>query len=762
MNAVPHLPLRPLASTVHLAVTGAAAAVTGLALATAETPGAHTLIVFAVLAAGAAVSQLLIVRTGRNQGVHTATAFVVAGAILLPPPLVVALVAIQHGPEWAKERYPWVIQTFNVANYTLGACGAWLAAHTIAADLRTAAAPDARTAVAGAAAAVVFVAINHVLLALMLRLARGLSLSDSALFTAESLGIDLSLAAFGVALAALWTSNPWLLPALLAPLALAHRFFGVLGRLRDTEERFQTFFDAAPVGMVVRDLGGGIVATNRALRELLGGGEQVDPRQLLAPAEAQRERELHDDLVSGARTGYAGEQRYETVAGAEVFAHSEVALVHDAGRRARFVLSMIQDVTSQKRLEEELAQAQKMEAIGRLAGGVAHDFNNLLTAISGYAGFAQHRLGEGDDALRGDLGEIVKAAERAHQLTRQLLAFGRKQIMEAQVLSLNDVVGDADTMLRRLIGENVEVVTVYGSGLGRVLADPGQLHQVIVNLVVNARDEMPDGGILTIETANRTVSPEEARRRGGDCRAGSYVTLSVRDTGRGIDAETKARLFEPFFTRKEIGKGTGLGLATVYGIVDQSGGFLEVESEPGRGAAFTVFLPSHGAAAEAAHPPGPLPEPVAEPLHEPAASGFESILLVEDDDAVRRYTEAVLSDAGYHVVAAADGAAAREHARRAHFDLLLADVIMPKVSGNELAAELGLPVVFMSGYSGELVERHGMLRRGTRLLQKPFTAAELRRQVREALDGDGERAADGDGAATGSAGLAEAVGVGSA
>ncbi|HKI91570.1 MAG TPA: ATP-binding protein [Gaiellaceae bacterium] len=750
--AVPRLPLRPLASTIYLSAAGAAAAAAGLSLATAVTPSARTLVEFVLLTAAAAGSQLLTVRTGRSQGVHTAAAFVVAGAILLPPPLVVAMVVIQHVPEWVKERYPWVIQSFNIANFTLGACGAWLAAHAIAAHPVGAGTSELRAAVAGAAAVAVFVSVNHVLLALMLRTARGLRPRETGLFSAETLGFDLSLSTFGVALAALSLSNPWLVPALLAPLALAQRFFGVVGKLRDTEERYQTLFDAAPIGMVVRDLEGAVVETNRALRELLGGGEEVEPRSLLTPEEAHRERELHDELVGGARERYASEQRYRMGTDAEVFAHTEVALVHDAGRRARFVLSMIQDITSQKRLEEELAQAQKMEAIGRLAGGVAHDFNNLLTAISGYAEFAQQRLRKGDDEIRGDLAEIVKAADRAHQLTRQLLAFGRKQIMESQVLSLNDVVGDADTMLRRLIGENIEIVTAYGSGLGRVFADPGQLHQVIVNLVVNARDEMPRGGTLTIETANRTISPREARRRGGEYRAGSFVTLAVRDTGHGMDAATKARLFEPFFTRKEVGRGTGLGLATVYGIVNQSGGFLEVESEPGLGAAFTVFLPSLGAAAASALPP-------AEPSREPTASGSESILLVEDDEAVRRFTEAVLSDAGYRVVAASDGVAAREQARHDRFDLLLTDVIMPKVSGTELAAELRLPAVFMSGYPGELVARHGLLGRGTRLVQKPFSAAELRCQVRATLD---EAAQPARGAAAGAAAVSMPLaGVGS-
>jgi len=283
-----------------------------------------------------------------------------------------------------------------------------------------------------------------------------------------------------------------------------------------------------------------------------------------------------------------------------------------------------------------------------------------------------------------------------------------------------------DTMLRRLIGENIEVATVYGSGLARVQADPGQLQQVIINLVVNARDEMPSGGTLSIETANEIVSPDEASRHGSYMQPGSFVTLTIRDTGRGMDSETKARLFEPFFTRKGVGKGTGLGLATVYGIVKQSEGFINVESEPGEGASFTICLP-----AVLASVPTPAPK---ESAPEPTPGGVESILLVEDEDMVRRYVATVLGGAGYRVLAAADGQEALRIAGSEQVDLLLSDVVMPKISGPELAERLSLPVLFMSGYTGDLIEQHEMLQPGVAYIQKPFTAGDLKRKVREALD----------------------------
>jgi signal transduction histidine kinase len=403
-----------------------------------------------------------------------------------------------------------------------------------------------------------------------------------------------------------------------------------------------------------------------------------------------------------------------------------VALVRDAGARAQFAIEMVEDVSQRKLLEDQLRQSQKMEAIGRLAGGVAHDFNNLLTAIIGYADLAVGQVGEGQGSVKEDIGEIRKAADRAHGLTRQLLAFGRKQILDPQVLNLNDVVGDMDTMLRRLIGENINVVTAYGSTLASVEADPGQLHQVIVNLVVNSRDEMTNGGTLTISTENVLVTEPAAAKLGSGAHAGRFVTLTIRDTGGGMDAQTKERLFEPFFTLKGVGKGTGLGLSTVDGIVSQSGGFIHVESELGQGAAFTVYLPAIDEPASAI--------PLAPP--EAARRGSETILLVEDEEVVRSLVQRMLESAGYRVLIAANGHDALALADAATFDLVLTDVVMPHMSGSELMSKLdhAVPVLFMSGYTAELVEQHRVLEAGSNLLQKPFTAVELTRKIRELLD----------------------------
>ena len=474
--------------------------------------------------------------------------------------------------------------------------------------------------------------------------------------------------------------------------------------------------------MIVRDLGGQIISTNPAFERMVGYSsdelEQIEPAKLFE----ESENELQPD------------HRFVTKDGSECWGRVDATVVRDAGQRPQFLLSMVQDVTEHKLLEDQLRQAQKMEAIGRLAGGVAHDFNNLLTAISGYTNLVLDRLRERDSDVVDDVNEIDRAAQRAHGLTRQLLAFSRKQLLQPQILSINDVVGDMDGMLRRLIGENIEVVTAYGSGLARVKADPGQLEQVILNLVVNACDEMPGGGTLSIETANVAVTAEEAARHGTEVEPGSFVTLTIRDTGRGMDAETKARMFEPFFTKKGVGKGTGLGLATVYGIVRQSGGFIDVESELGEGASFVIYLPAMLAAVEA-------PVETQEPAPEQAPGGTESILLVEDDDMVRRYVATVLRGAGYRVLVADGGPEAIEVARQEHVDLLVTDVVMPKISGPDLAERLDLPVLFMSGYTGALIEQHELLKPGMAYIQKPFTADELRAKVRETLDAsESERA----------------------
>jgi signal transduction histidine kinase/ActR/RegA family two-component response regulator len=385
-------------------------------------------------------------------------------------------------------------------------------------------------------------------------------------------------------------------------------------------------------------------------------------------------------------------------------------------------------------LEEQLRHSQKMEAVGRLAGGVAHDFNNLLTVIGGHAELLLMRLPKEAAAARAEIEEIRRAAERAVGLTRQLLAFGRKQILEPRVLDLNAVVGDMERMLRRLIGEDVELVTSLAPGLGRVRADPGQVEQVIMNLAVNARDAMPRGGRLTIETAELDVDQELARHH-VDFVPGRYVMLAVTDTGVGMDRADQAHIFEPFFTTKGPGQGTGLGLATVYGIVKQSGGHVWFYSEPGRGTCFKIYFPAvWEAAADLAPPPG-----------SGRSEGHETILLVEDEPAVRVLAREVLSLNGYRVLAAAGADEAhRLCAGRGDeadaIDLLITDVVMPGTSGRELAEALlaqrpGLRVLYISGYTADAIVRHGILHESLPFLSKPFSPQALTRKVREVLDG---------------------------
>jgi PAS domain S-box-containing protein len=388
------------------------------------------------------------------------------------------------------------------------------------------------------------------------------------------------------------------------------------------------------------------------------------------------------------------------------------------------------EMAERKSLQEQLVQAQKMEAIGRLAGGVAHDFNNLLTVINGYAQLLLERAA--DSRSRAQLQEIHNAGERAVALTRQLLAFSRQQILAPQVLDLNRVVTNIDKMIRRLIGEDIHLVTLCSTGIGRIKADVTQLEQIILNLAVNARDAMPRGGRLTIETAN--VELDETYAAGHwSVKPGAYVMLAVSDTGVGMDAETRARIFEPFFTTKEKGKGTGLGLATVYGIVKQSGGSIWVYSEPGRGTAFKIYLPRTDEAAQTK----PSPRPVA-----PAARVPATILLAEDEPSVRAMVRGVLESNGYKVLEARDGedalSIARDHKGPIH--LLLSDVVMPRMGGRELAEALApshreMKVLFMSGYTDDAIVHHGVLDPDMEFLQKPATPEAIARRVREVLDG---------------------------
>jgi signal transduction histidine kinase len=401
----------------------------------------------------------------------------------------------------------------------------------------------------------------------------------------------------------------------------------------------------------------------------------------------------------------------------------------DAQGRPTGTLSIGEDITERQRLEQQLRQAQKMEAIGRLAGGVAHDFNNVLTAIFGYTDLMSEDLPP-DSPMRHDIAEVRKAAQRAAGLTRQLLAFSRQQVLEPVVLNANELIEDFEKMLGRMIGEDVELRLTLARDLGNVRADPGQVQQVLMNLVVNARDAMPTGGKLLIETANADLTQHYVDMH-QPVVPGQYVMLAVTDTGVGMNADIKTRIFEPFFTTKEKGKGTGLGLSTVYGIVKQSGGYVWVYSEPGRGTTFKIYLPRVDAPTQ----------PPSAPREATRLTGTETILIAEDDEILRRLTKGLLEKAGYRVLDAENAtvalAAARAHPGPIH--LLLADVVMPGGSGRELARQLAefrpdTKVLYVSGYTDDAIVHHGMLEPGLDFLPKPFTPAALARKVRDVLD----------------------------
>jgi nitrogen-specific signal transduction histidine kinase/ActR/RegA family two-component response regulator len=397
-------------------------------------------------------------------------------------------------------------------------------------------------------------------------------------------------------------------------------------------------------------------------------------------------------------------------------------------RKQGLFTAVLRDVSRQRALEEEFRQAQKMEAVGRLAGGIAHDFNNLLTVIGASSDFLLYDL-KGDSAeLTRDITEIKRATDRAASLTRQLLAFSRRQLVQPQLLDLNAVVAEMETMLRRLIGENVTLVTDYEDVGGLIRVDRGQLEQIVVNLVVNARDAMPGGGIVNVRTGGGC--PASAQENGADGRR--FITLTVSDSGVGMDEETRARIFEPFFTTKEQGRGTGLGLSTVYGIVKQAGGEVTVESQLEVGTAFTLYFPC----IEEQETPATSQLPEFDTLR-----GTETVLVVEDEEALRRLTRRILESRGYTVLDAPDGASAIKllATTPARVDLLLSDVVMPGMSGRELVERIlpvypWLRVLFMSGYTEDTMLQHRVAELGIAVLEKPFTPDDLAAAVRSTLD----------------------------
>jgi len=504
--------------------------------------------------------------------------------------------------------------------------------------------------------------------------------------------------------------------------------------LRESQDTLRAVIDAIPVMINAKDRDCRYVLMNTFQAKIYGIAPEAaigrTAAELLGPAYGAYTEALDRQvLASGEALPYFEESYPDARGVVHTWLTTKVPLGDVAGP-VRGVATIALDLSDRKLLEEQLRQAQKMEAVGRLAGGVAHDFNNLLTVIGGRGELLRARLAA-DSPLGRHVDLILETAERAAALTRQLLAFSRKQVLQPKVLDLRLVVAGMEPILRQLIGEAIELITVAGEDLGVVRADPGQVEQVILNLSVNARDAMPHGGRLVLETANVVLDEVFVRQRPG-ARAGRYVGLAVSDTGTGISPEVEAHLFEPFYTTKGVGQGTGLGLATVYGIVKQSGGYIAVSSEPGRGARFDIYLPRVEGATPTdggSRDPGP-PE-----------RGHETILLVEDQDEVRDLARDILQSAGYTVLEAGQGADAlrawEEHGGRVH--LLLTDVIMPQMGGRELAGRLtaarpGLRVLYMSGYTDEALGEPCVLDARHAFLHKPFTSTTLLTKVRDVLD----------------------------
>jgi two-component system, cell cycle sensor histidine kinase and response regulator CckA len=508
--------------------------------------------------------------------------------------------------------------------------------------------------------------------------------------------------------------------------------------LREAETKYRSIFENAVEGIFQSNPEGRYVAANPAMARILGYSSPEDfiehrtcfkEENYVKPEDRRLLKELlaRNGLVKGFECEVYRKD------GTKISTIQNVRAIYDQRGVLLHYEGSIEDVSEKKILESQLRQSQKLEAIGMLAGGIAHDFNNLLTVIGGYCDLTLLRIGA-QDPLHRNLLEISKASDRAAVLTRQLLAFSRKQVLQPRVLDLNTIVSEMEKLLRRLIGEHIQFRAVLAERLSNVKADPGQLEQVIMNLAVNSRDAMPSGGKLVVETANVYLDEEHAKRH-ATVQAGNYVMLAMSDTGCGMDRETQARIFEPFFTTKEQGKGTGLGLAMVYGIVKQSGGSIWVYSEVNRGTTFKIYLPQvDGGAAD----------------HERQTSvrgtirGTETILLAEDEEMVRQLAFEVLTAAGYKVLAAANGGVALRifEQRKGRIDLLLTDLVMPEMSGLELASRLkelkpDLKVLYMSGYTDNAIVHHGVMEDES-FIQKPFAPLALAQRIRKIFDEQSE------------------------
>jgi PAS domain S-box-containing protein len=505
--------------------------------------------------------------------------------------------------------------------------------------------------------------------------------------------------------------------------------------LVESERLYRSTFDAAPVGIVHMGLDGRWVRVNLRLCDLLGYSrdelQSVEAQALIEAAESPGEAEALRQMIAGALDRFTiDEKRYRQRGGNFVWGRVNISVHCDDRGNAQHFILVIEDITERRVLEARIRQASKMDAIGRLASGVAHDFNNLLSVVLSYSEILSEDLTE-DHPMRAGLDEIQGAGLRAVDLTRQLLTFSRQQVLQPKIVDLSAILGGLQNMLRRLIGEDVELTADGDPAVGKVLADPGQIEQLIVNLAINARDAMPSGGSLVIETADVVLDDTYASEHVG-VTAGKHVLLTVRDTGAGMDETTQARMFEPFFTTKEAGKGTGLGLATVFEVVRQSGATIRVDSEPDKGTTFKIYFPTaDGTLVALASPP---------PADVRTLRGSETILLVEDEAGVRKLARTILRRYGYNVLEAQSGGDAfllcEQHTATIH--LLLTDMVMPRMSGLQLAERLlairpAMKVLYMSGYADGAVVRHGALESTVAFIQKPITPEALTLKVRETL-----------------------------